>query len=272
MHKRSKLSHKGENGKVLIIGGSDDLVGAPALAAMSALACMRSGIDLVTVFAPEKPGFVINSFAPDLIVKKFKDQKFSNKNVLAAIELSETNDVVLIGPGLGRKKETLAFAKEFVKKCKKPIVIDADAIKACAGMKFNGATILTPHEMEFEIFSEEKITEKNLAEKKKIVLETAKKHNCNILLKGHIDIISNGKKIALNKTGNSGMTVGGTGDVLAGLCSAYVSLGMELFDAAKKAAFVNGKIGDELLKEKGFGFIASDFIEKIPKWTKKILK
>ncbi len=270
--KRKSDSHKGQNGKVLVIGGSRDLIGAPALAAMSSLACLRNGVDLVTIICPEKAGLVINTYSLDLIVKKVKGNCFSKKHLKEIIALEKNNDVVLIGPGLGVEKGTIALVKEVVKKTKKPIVIDADAIKACAKMKFNGNALLTPHEKEFEIFSGKKINELNISEKSKIIRETAAKHNCIILLKGKTDIISDGKKIVLNKTGNSGMTVGGTGDILAGLCAGFCAMKMSLFESAQASAFVNGKIGDSLLKEKGIGFIASDFVEKIPEWTKKLVK
>jgi len=268
--KRKSNSHKGENGKVLVIAGSDEYSGAPVLVAMSSLACLRTGADLCHVLTPEKTGFVVNAYSPDLIVHKVKGQKLTKKHVKKALELEKKVDSVLIGPGLGREKTTLSFVREVVKKTRKPIVIDADAIHACKGMKFNKAVLLTPHQKEFEIFSEKKLP-KNLKEKSSLVKKTALKHNCVILLKNPIDIISNGKKIVFNKTGNPGMTVGGTGDVLAGLCVGFSALRLNLFDAAKAAAFVNGKIGDKLFKKKGYSFIASDFLNEIPFWIKKLL-
>ncbi|MFH1392041.1 MAG: NAD(P)H-hydrate dehydratase, partial [Candidatus Diapherotrites archaeon] len=177
-----------------------------------------------------------------------------------------------IGPGLGEEKQTQLFVKEFVKKRKKKIVIDADGIKACAGMTFKGNVLLTPHEKEFEIFSGEKISGKTLNKKTKIVKAIAIKHNCVILLKGKNDVISDGKKIILNKTGNAGMTVAGTGDSLAGLCVGFSALGLSLMQSAEAGAFVNGKIGDSLYKKMGFSYIASDFAKEIPYWIKKLVK
>ncbi|MCH7902732.1 NAD(P)H-hydrate dehydratase, partial [archaeon] len=239
--KRKSNSHKGENGKVLVIAGSDEFSGAPVLVAMSALACMRTGVDLCHVLTPEKTGFVVNTYSPDLIVHKAKGNKLTKKHLKKALELEKKVDSIVIGPGLGRDKATMSFVREVVKKTRKPIVIDADAIHACKGLKFNGAVILTPHEKEFEIFSGKKLS-KNLKVKSSFVKKIALKHKCIILLKGKTDIISDDKKIVLNKTGNPGMTVGGTGDVLAGLCAGFSALGLNLFDAAKSAAFVNGKI------------------------------
>jgi len=219
--KRKSNSHKGENGKVLVIAGSDEFSGAPVLVAMSALACMRTGVDLCYVLTPEKTGFVVNTYSPDLIVHKVSGQKLTKKHLKKVLELEKKVDSIVIGPGLGREKSTMSFAREAVKKTRKPIVIDADAIHAFSKMKFRGSTLITPHEKEFEIFSGEKISGKNLHEKILIVKKVSLKHNCVILLKGKTDIISDGKKIVLNKTGNPGMTVGGTGDVLAGLCAGF---------------------------------------------------
>jgi len=267
--KRPKDSHKGQNGVVLVIGGSKDFIGAPALAGMAALSCLRTGIDLCIIAAPEKAGYVINTYSPDLIVKKFKGEYLTKKHLKKILELEKKCDCVLIGPGLGLEKQTIQFVQGLVKKSKKPLVLDADAIKACSGMKFSKKVLITPHNKEFEIFSGKKIKRKTLKQKIELVKKTALKHNCIILLKGKIDIISNGEKIIFNKTGNAGMTVGGTGDILSGLCSGFIGLKLDLFDSAKAAAFVNGKIGEKLYKKKGYSYIASDFVKEIPFWIKK---
>ncbi len=266
--KRKPGSHKGENGKVLIVGGSRDLIGAPALGAMAALAALRAGTDLAVVAAPEKCGYVVNTYSPDIIVKKFKGDFFTKRHSKKIVEMAKNFDVVLIGPGLGREKQTMLFVKEVVKKVRVPVILDADAIKAVSGMKFNGNVLLTPHATEFYIFSGKRLGRK----REQAVKEAARKHNCVILLKGQVDVISDGSAVALNKTGNAGMTVGGTGDVLAGVCAAFVALGNGLFKAAYSAAFINGKIGDRLLKKKGYGFVASDFVELIPAEIKRLAK
>lgn len=266
--KRKSSSHKGENGKVLIVGGSNDLVGAPALAAMAALASLRTGVDLVVVTAPEKCGFVINSYSPDIIVKKFKGDFFTKKHSKKIIELSKNFDAVLIGPGLGRERQTLLFVKEIIEKIKIPMVLDADAIKAVKGIQFKGNVLLTPHATEFYIFSGKKLG----GNREVLVKEVARKHNCTILLKGQVDVISDGIRIALNKTGNAAMTVGGTGDVLAGICTALISLGNGLFESASAAAYLNCRVGEQLFKEKGISLVASDFIGKIPTFIRTTAK
>ncbi|MFH1588233.1 MAG: NAD(P)H-hydrate dehydratase [Candidatus Diapherotrites archaeon] len=273
--KRSPDSFKGQNGKVLVIGGSNDFIGAPALSAMAALAALRSGVDIVTVAAPEKAGFIINSFSPDIIVKKFSGKNLSSKHLKMLFFVAKSFDAVLIGPGMGLNKDTQHLIQRIVKKLMReriPLILDADAIKAVKGMKFNGKVLLTPHKTEFEIFSGKTLFEEkfNLNKRIQTVKELAKKHKCIILLKGKIDIISDGENISLNKTGNPGMTVGGTGDVLAGLCAGLTALSRDLFKSACAAAFINGLAGDNQLKKKGHSFIASDLLHEIPALIKKL--
>jgi len=265
LKKRLSESHKGEHGKVLVIGGSNDFTGAPALAALSAL---RTGVDLVVIAAPEQAAWIINTYSPDLITRKFEGNFFNWDNVKDIIELSEDFDAVLIGPGLGIEPDTLAFAKEIVERIPNQKVIDADALKA---IRLSEAeihhAILTPHSKEFEIMTDEKIPKRH-EEKVEVIRHFARNDNV-MLLKGNTDIIVDKNRMKLNKTGNPGMTVGGTGDILAGLCAGFLAQTKDLFNSAYYAAFLNGKIGDYLLRQKGYGFTASDFIPLIPKMIKK---
>ncbi len=257
-HKRPINSNKFENGRVLVVGGNEDYVGAPVLAALSAKAALRTGAGISYLAAPEKVGFAASAYSPDLIVYKLKGTHFSKKHLKSVLEYSKKVDVVVIGNGLGLHKDTVSFVKEFVKKVSVPLVIDADGIKAVKGMIFDKPVLLTPHAREFEIFCGKK-----LVDPKMHVKEVAKKHNCVILLKGKTDYISGGEKVYSSQTGNSGMAVAGTGDVLAGVCAAFVSHKNSLIHSACSGAFVCGLVGDRLLKKKGVGFIASDFVDEI---------
>lgn len=271
LKERPAASHKGQNGKVLVVAGSMDYVGAATLAATAALGCLRSGIDLVTVAAPEKVAYAINAYSPDLITMKMPGDYLSEKHFSEIFNKSAEADVVLIGPGLGQRKETVLLVKKLVKRLKKPVVLDADAIKAVVGIRFGGNVLITPHAKEFQICFGKSLSHE-LQKNAQLVQKTAKQKKCIILLKGAIDIISDGKKLRFNKTGNAGMTIGGTGDVLAGLCAGFLSKGNSLFDSACAAAFLNGFIGDELKKEKDFAFIASDIVQKIPEYIVKFKK
>ena len=271
---RNPKSHKGDNGKVLVIGGSRDYIGAVVLAGLAAL---RSGADIVTIAAPEKVGYAINALSADLIVKKFKGDDFCVSRANDILKLSNNFDAVLIGNGIGMHAKS--FCKKFIKECKKPMVIDADGIKAIS-LDIVNNSILTPHAKELEILLKnsniklsiiKKINkEKNINKKISIIKKSIKIKNNIILLKGPTDIIISKNKTAFNKTGNAGMTKAGTGDVLAGLCAGYLAQTNDLFQSAVNAAYISGLIGDILLKKKkGYSYLASDMVDEIKKISLK---
>jgi len=272
---KKRGQHKGENGKILTIGGSTDYIGAPAL---SALAALRTGTDLSVVAAPENIAWTINTYSPDLITKKFEGEFFNWDNLKDVIEYAQDFDVIIIGNGLGDEPSTFDFVKEIVERLPQPKVIDADAVKALRQhniffhanknkININNA-IFTPHEKEFEILTDEKLPKSK--EKKSQMLKHYSNPKRIFLLKGPTDMITDGENIHYNKTGNNGMTVGGTGDVLAGITAGLIAQSNDLFNSAVNAAKLNGKIGDYLLKKKGIGFTATDMIEIIPKIKKRL--
>lgn len=275
---RKADSHKGNNGLVLAVGGSEDFVGAITLAGLAAL---RSGCDLVKIIAPEKVAWAINAYSPDLITIKLKDSHFKLKHSNIIKKSMEKFDVLLIGNGIGLNNETKKFCRKTIKEINKFKVIDADAIKSIS-MNDAENSIITPHSKElgyFLINSKIKKSiinkinqEKNIVIKsqltKKITQKFLDKNNI-ILLKGRIDVIISKSKIFYNKTGNAGMTKGGTGDVLAGLCAGFLAQSKNLLQSAINAAYFNGLIGDILLKKKkGFTYLASDMVEEISRISK----
>lgn len=265
--KRKKQSHKGDYGLVLIIAGSEEYAGASVLVAkavVNAVAALRSGVDLVTVAAPEKVGWLMHTYLPDVIIKKFKCGYFTEKHANKIIDLAKNKDAIIIGPGLGRKSDK--FVRKIIRKVKN-LVIDADALKSMKIKDAKGA-ILTPHKTEFKLLSG-KTLPKNLKEKIRTVKQYAK--NNVILLKGNPDIIAYKNKVRLNYTGNPAMTVGGTGDVLAGLCAGFLAQSKDKFNSSCAAAFINGKAGDIVQKKIGNGLIASDLLPEISKIIKKYI-
>lgn len=250
---RKADSHKGQNGVVLVIAGSETYPGAAYLTAMAAL---RTGMDIVYVACPEKVAFTLNSLSCELITIKLPGSKFISSHVKKALELAQKADVVVIGPGLGRDEETLEAVREFLLENSTTTIIDADAIYALTQPLMHN-TIITPHKEEFKFlypdFEDVKEAIKNLSSKDTI-----------ILLKGPVDLISNGTIVAENITGNASMTKGGSGDVLAGLCAGLFAISKDKFQAAKDAAFYNGKIGEHLYQEQGFGWITSEMLKYIP--------
>ena len=263
---RPKWSHKGDFGKLLIIGGSKRYTGAPALAAYSAIAALRAGVDLVTVAAPGRAADIVAGFSPNLITEPFEGDYFTPKHLKRIFKLCKDYDAVSIGSGLGVEKETQEFVKGFIEKMTKPCVVDADAIKALKKKRIGGNFILTPHAYEFYAISGDK-PKQDILGRAKLVKGFAKKTRAVILLKGAVDIISDGKQTAMNKTGNPYMTTGGTGDVLTGVCGGLLAQGIESFKAACVAAYITGKAGDLAVKEKK-PIIATDVIEKIPEVIK----
>ena len=265
--KRPEWSHKGDFGKLLVIGGSKTYTGAPALIAYAAIASLRAGADLVLVAAPERAADIVAKFSPNLITEPFEGECFGTKHLKKITELVKKFDAVSIGSGLGTAKETAEFVKKFLRKVKKPCVVDADAIKAMGKGKLGPNFVLTPHAYEFYHMSGEK-PKFDLLTRAKLVKKYAKRMNSTILLKGAVDIISDGKQTAMNKTGNPFMTTGGTGDVLAGVCGGLLARRVPPFKAACAAAYITGKAGDYAAEEKGEGLLATDVIEKIPEVIK----
>jgi NAD(P)H-hydrate epimerase len=263
---RTAESHKGDFGKLLVVGGSETYSGAPALVALAAL---RTGVDLVYVAAPEKTAYAISSMTPDLITLKLEGKRLNPDSVPQIKEYLKRVTAAAIGPGLGLDSETkravegiLAAAEE----TKTPLLLDADGLKAFAEFKrpLQVPLVLTPHPGEYAILTGKELPS-NLSEKAEKVTKTAEKLGAVVLLKGSTDIISDGRRVKFNFTGNPGMTVGGTGDVLSGVVAAFLAQHADPFEAAVAGAFINGAAGDFVKNERGYHMVATDLIDWIPK-------
>lgn len=268
---RSSDSHKGNNGKLLIVGGSKDYSGAPAIAGMAAIG---AGADLVYVASPEKSAKAIKSTSPDLIVKSLDGDALSLEHAPEILELSENVDAVLLGPGAGISEDTSKLFNVLASKIKKPLVLDADSLKqvSLSIIKNRKDIILTPHIFEFKSFfgvdedlrldidsyDFEKV-DNNITEFQKIT----RRINATVIVKGKYDLILSGTRFRINKSGNPGMTVGGTGDALAGIATALFAQGLNSFDSSCLAVFINGLAGDEAHAIKGNGFSATDLVSHI---------
>lgn len=256
-------SHKGENGVVLVIGGGP-YTGAPYLVGMAAL---RTGADLAFIVTPRSSWEVVASFSPNLIVRPLNREILVPEDVPTIKKILEKADSVVIGPGLGEKAKTREAIRLIIEECSEmPMVIDADAIQS----NVEGEGVITPHAGEFEELTGIGLPKEN---KKRcdIVKEWAGKLGMTILLKGTIDIISDGKRVKMNKVHNVGMTVGGTGDVLSGIVGALLSKGAESFNAARMGAFINGMGGNMAFNKYSYGMLATDIIDEIPIVLKKYL-
>ncbi len=250
---RSRDSHKGDSGRVLVIGGGP-YTGAPALSAMAAL---RAGADIVTVATPQNAAKTIAGFSPNLIVRALSDDHLCPGDLDVLKDLILRHDVVVMGMGLGRHPETHEALLQIIPMCNKT-VIDADALQPDLPLK----GIVTPHAGEFKRISSVSLTP-SYEERIEPVRLFAKERNLVVLLKGKVDLISDGNIVRGNITGNPGMTVGGTGYVLAGVTASFYCRTTSLRSAVA-AAFVNGRAGDLVYPEKDFGMVATDVVEKIP--------
>ncbi len=274
LKKRRKDAHKGEFGKILIIGGSKNYSGAPAYASLTGI---NFGIDLVITYVPEIIGNVLRSFSPNMIVRTNKGSWLNTDALDDLTELIKWADSILIGPGLGLEKVTENLLVELLKKLKqykKQFVLDADALKLVKdhlelikGMPI----ILTPHEGELKIMMDVDLPPYyDINGRSKLISNLAKKWGITLLIKGPYDYISNGKSIKINKTGCPEMSIGGTGDVLAGLCACFIATKNELFQSACSAAFLNGIVGEFCKNHIGERFTALDMVNNINSTIKSV--
>lgn len=276
---RSKTSHKGNNGKLLIVGGSKDYSGAPAIAGLSAIS---GGADLVYIATPKPAALPIKATSLDFIVRELEGDYLSLDHLDEIMELVDSVDAVLIGPGAGRDEETSKLFNVLATKIKKPLVIDADALKEVDSnlIKNKENLILTPHLFEFKEFFDKIIRDlginfnrvkisrngsdfTKIDENITVFQRIAREIKGTIVIKGEYDLVVNRKSFKINKTGNPGMTVGGTGDALAGLSTSLFSQGLDAFDAATVAVYVNGRAGDVAFNKQGYGFSATDLVSYI---------
>ncbi len=251
IEQREPGSHKGNNGRVLVIGGGP-CSGAPALAATGAL---RAGADWVTVCVPSRWLEVVAGFAPDLIAKPFEGDVLAPADVPVLAGLSREHDVTVIGMGLGTEPQTREALGELLPQIEN-VVIDADALQP--GLPLRG--VITPHRGELSRLTGEKIAEGEGAVP--AVAEYCQQHDVTVLLKGPADIITDGTSVKKNLSGHPGMTVGGTGDVLAGVVGA-LHCRTDGFTAACVGAFVNGVAGEIAAGEHGNGLTTGDIAGKV---------
>ncbi|MEM3736618.1 MAG: NAD(P)H-hydrate dehydratase [Candidatus Bathyarchaeia archaeon] len=263
---RPHLAHKGDFGRLLVIGGSETYVGAPAI---TGLAALQTGVDLVYVAAPREVAYAISTISPDLITVKLSDNHLTEDGLAVVAPFIEKATAVAIGPGLGLHPDTTQAVESLLRRIEvsnKPLVLDADGLKVLGWMrerpKFTAA-VLTPHAGEYKILTGEEPLPQ-LEARSRQVRKSAEMLGAVVLLKGPVDVISDGRRVKLNFTGNPGMTVGGTGDVLTGVVGGFLAQGVDVFEAAVAGAFVNGAAGDLLYRKKGYHILPTDLIEEIP--------
>ncbi len=262
---RVQDTHKGDYGRILLLCGSEGYTGAPSLAAKAAL---RTGAGLIFLGVPRSvyPIVAAKLDAPMVFPLPDREGKLSAEALPLILQRMETVDACLLGPGLGRSEELDQLIPEIIRHCSCPLILDADGINAMVGHKdvLRGAAcplILTPHEGEFR-----RLTQAEEADRVSGAAILAKDLQTVILRKGHETVITDGKKHYVNRTGNAGMAVGGSGDVLAGILTALVGQGVPVLEAAAAAAWLHGRAGDLASARLGqYAMGPCDVLEALPR-------
>jgi ADP-dependent NAD(P)H-hydrate dehydratase len=269
MPPRSFSSRKGDNGTILVAGGSRFYHGAPVLATMSAL---RSGADLVYTAVPRSIITAVRSFSPAIIALPLPDDKLTKGSTNRLIAMLPKNaDSACLGMGMSLDPEALANLVIKLRQAGTKILLDASAlIPQILKEVSDSGIIVTPHIGEYKrLFGREPGSTKE--EMISNVHNLAKEHGITIILKGSINIISDGEQTAVIKRSTPAMTVGGTGDVLSGLTAGLLAK-MKPFEAAVAAIYINGIAGALAFQRTGLHMIATDLIDNLPMAMKQFDK
>jgi len=260
---RDPWGHKGSFGKILLLCGSRGYTGAAYLSAMGA---MRSGAGLAFLGVPESIYGIEAVKLNEPVVFPLPDEggKLSAQGIPDILERLPQMDAVLVGPGLGQSPGTFEVVKAVVQNAVCPVVLDADGINVLSGHKDivrrrQYPTILTPHDGEFRrlggVIGEDRMAS---------AAALAEDLNCVLLLKGHETCITNGQTGYLNRTGNPGMAVGGSGDVLAGIIVSLLGQGISPLEAAACGAWLHGAAGDVCAAQFGqYGMLPTDMLQAL---------
>lgn len=265
---RDPEGHKGNFGRLLLLCGSRGYTGAAYLAAMGAL---RGGAGLVFLGVPESIYAIEAVKLTEAIVFPLPDENggLSREAVTEIRERLARMDAVVIGPGLGQGPGALAALEAVLKEAKCPVVVDADGINLLGkhmdllrGRPY--PTVLTPHDGEFA-----RLGGDLTADRRASSMTFAKAMGCILVRKGHASLITDGETVYRNPTGNPGMAVGGSGDVLAGLIAAFLGQGIPPLAAAACGCWFHGAAGDRCARELGqYGMLPTDMLEVLPRLLK----
>jgi len=272
---RKTNTHKGDYGYVFVLGGSPGLTGAVALCANAAL---RIGAGLVRAGVPESLSNVLAVKVTEATVLALKEDRgyLSLQAFGEILKLLERIDVIALGGGAYQTPSVRSLLLKVIKEINKPMVIDADGLNALSTdlnvlkERKQKNIVLTPHMVEFSRLT--KLTIEEIKDKRKeLVKEFAFKYNLTLVLKGNRTLVSDGKTLFENNTGNPGMATAGCGDVLTGIIAGLMAQGLDALSAARFGVYIHGLSGDLAAKEKTETcLIASDIIEYLPAAIKKI--
>lgn len=264
---RDENAHKGDFGRILLLCGSRGYTGAAALAARGAL---RSGAGLVYLGVPESIYAIEAVKLDESVVFPLPDEggRLSEAAIPEILARLRNMDAVLIGPGQGQSAGTFAATKAVLESFPGPVVLDADGINVMAAHMDilrgrTAPTIVTPHPGEFARMGGRSGNRLDAA------VEMARDLGIIVVLKGHGTVITDADTVYVNPTGNPGMAVGGSGDVLAGIVVSFLGQGIAPLEAAACASWVHGAAGDICAREKGqYGMLPGDMVEVLPRLLK----
>jgi ADP-dependent NAD(P)H-hydrate dehydratase len=273
---RAKEAHKGDFGKVCIIAGGLGMSGAAALAGKAAL---RAGAGLVRVATPKSVLPIVASIEPSFTtipLPEDNDGKIAANAINAILNFIPDNDCIAFGPGVGVTGEVRSVLEKLLAQKGLRLVIDADGLNNLSKINdwpqlTKANCILTPHPGEMKRLWAGLIRTPLPTDRQEQAIEMANRTKTVIVLKGAGTVVTDGKKIYINKTGNPGMATGGTGDVLTGIITALVGQGLSNFDAAVLGVYVHGLAGDIAAKIVGqISLIATDVIDALGEALRKI--
>ena len=254
---RDPQGHKGDFGRVLVVGGGP-YTGAPALSAQAAL---RAGADLAFLAVPDEVADSIQGYSENLIVEGLVGTRLVPEHVPELLERASDVDVVVLGPGLGDADSTLDAVAAFLADYDGTAVVDADALQVVPDVDTEATLVCTPHQGELQQMGGP--SAEDWEERADAVEAFAAELGHTLLVKGAYDVVSDGETTRVNRTGNPGMTVGGTGDVLAGATAAMLST-LDPVPAASVGAYANGTAGDIVVEDHGYGLLATDLVDALP--------
>ena len=265
---RNPWGHKGNFGRLLLLCGSRGYTGAAYFSTMGAL---RAGAGLVFLGVPESIYAIEAVKLNEPVIFPLPDAggRLSADAVPEILARLPQMDAVLVGPGLGQSKGTLAVVRTVLEKAECPVVVDADGINVLSAHRDllrgrKSPTILTPHDGEFArlggVMGEDRMA---------AAAALAEDLGCIVLLKGHETCVTDGVNGYINPTGNPGMAVGGSGDVLAGVITALLGAGLPPLEAAACGAWLHGAAGDRCASELGqYGMLPTDMLSALPRLMK----
>jgi NAD(P)H-hydrate epimerase len=251
---------RGGDSRVYVVGGGP-YTGAPALAAQAAL---RAGADLSFVAAPERVARQVQGYAEDLIVQDYEGDHLTPDQVDDLVQTAhDYDDVVVLGPGLGTHDETLAAARQFLETFEGTAVVDADALSVVPGIDTDATLVCTPNRRELAKMGGPDV-DGPLRDARDDVESFAADIGHVVVAKAAEDVVTDGERTRIVRAGTPAMTVGGTGDTLAGTIAGLLGT-QDPFDAACAGPYVNGRAAELLDEERGDGLLASDLLDALPR-------